>query len=143
VLLCPYCARIATPEEVHEAMIHGAVSFSEDVPGLELLRQAARRRAETKALAEEDVRFGLLFVRDSVIERKREQAARNALKQILGRKPTEREVNAPATSPPPDPEDDHGCSGCGGEMPWTRRLAPTGARPARRRSSRWPIGSSG
>jgi Restriction endonuclease len=122
VLVCPYCARIATPEEVHEAMIHGAISFTENVPGLEPLRQAARQRAQTNALAEEDVRFGLLLVRDSVIERKREQAARNALKQILGRKPTEHEVKALVMSPPPNPEDDHVCSGCSGKMPWSKRL---------------------
>jgi restriction system protein len=123
VLVCPYCARVATAEEVHEAMIHGAVAFSsEDVPGLEPLREAARRRARAKTLAEEDVRLGLLFLRDSVIERKREQAARSALKQILGRTPTESEVKALATSPPPDPEGRQVCSECSGEMPWSRRL---------------------
>ncbi|MEX2556648.1 MAG: hypothetical protein WEB06_13605 [Actinomycetota bacterium] len=54
-------------------------------------------------MAEEDVRFGLLFVRDSVIERKREQAARNALKQILKPKPTDREVKD-RRRPAPDSE---------------------------------------
>lgn len=122
VLVCPYCARIATPEEVHEAMIHGAVSFSEEVPGLEPLRDAARQRAETLSIAEEDVKMGLLYVRDSVIERKREQAARNALKQILDRKPTTREIKALATSTPPAPNDEHVCSVCAEKMPWSKRL---------------------
>jgi hypothetical protein len=57
-----------------------------------------------------------------VSNRKREQAARNALKQILGRTPTETEVKALAAAPPPEPEAGHICSGCGGEMPWRRRL---------------------
>jgi hypothetical protein len=122
VLVCPYCARIASAEEVHEAMIHGAISFSEEVPGLEPLRQAARARAQARSIAEQDVKLGLLNVRESIIERKREQAARNALKQILGRKPTEREVKNLATSATPDPVEGHRCSVCGGEMPWSKRL---------------------
>jgi hypothetical protein len=122
VLVCPHCARIASPEEVHEAMIHGAISFSEEVPGLEPLRQAARARAEARAIAEQDVKLGLLNVREPVVERKREQAAWNALKQILGRKPTKREVKNLATSVPSDPVVDHTCSVCGGHMPWSKRL---------------------
>ena len=122
VLVCPQCKRFATAEEVHEAMIHGAINSSEAVPGLEPLRQAARQRWELGAIQEEDVRFGLLFVPDKWIVRKREQAARAALKQILGRKPTEREVNALATASPPLPDDHHVCSVCGDEMPWSRRL---------------------
>jgi len=122
VVVCPYCARIASPEETHEAMIYGAVAFSDQVPGLEPLRATARRRAERSVIAEEDVRFGLLLARDSVIQRKREQAARIALKQILGRKPTDKEVVALASAAPPVPEPGHRCSACGGEMPWSRRL---------------------
>jgi NADH pyrophosphatase NudC (nudix superfamily) len=44
------------------------------------------------------------------------------LKQILGRTPTEQEVKALASAPPPEPETSHICSDCGGEMPWSRRL---------------------
>ncbi|MGH3085557.1 MAG: DNA methyltransferase, partial [Gaiellaceae bacterium] len=64
----------------------------------------------------------LVMVRASIIERKREQAARNALKQILGRTPTEKEVKALADAAPPEPETGHVCSACGGEMPWSKRL---------------------
>ncbi len=122
ILVCPYCERLATPEEMHEAMVHGAIGIMAQVPGLEPLRQAARVRAEEHAIAEEDVRLGLFTVRESIIERKREQAARNALKQILGRKPTDKEVKALATAPPPPSESGHVCSVCGDEMPWSRRL---------------------
>lgn len=123
ILVCPYCERIATPEEMHEAMVRGAIGILEDVPGLEALRQAARERAEQRAITEEDVRLGLVTVRASIIERKREQAARIVLKQILGRTPTEKEVKALADAAPPEPETGHICSGCGGEMPWSRRLS--------------------
>jgi hypothetical protein len=129
VLVCPYCARIATPEEVHEAMIHGAIAFSEEVPGLEPLRQAARARTEARAVAEQDVKLGLLNVRDSIIERKREQAARNALKQILGRKPTDREVKNLVASPPPEVISDYRCKVCDGEMPWSKRLGAYWCQP--------------
>lgn len=122
ILVCPYCERVATSEEMHEAMVRGAIGILEDVPGLEPLRQAARERAEQRAITEEDVRLGLVMVRASVTERKREQAARNALKQILGRTPTEKEVIALASAPPPEPETSHICSSCSGEMPWSRRL---------------------
>jgi NADH pyrophosphatase NudC (nudix superfamily) len=107
---------------MHEAMVRGAIGILEDVPGLEPLRQAARERAEQQAIMEEDVRLGLVMVRASIIERKREQAARDALKQILGRTPTEKEVIALASAPPSKPETTHICSGCSGEMPWSRRL---------------------
>ena len=113
ILVCPYCERIAAPEEAYEAMVRGAVGVMEEVPGLEPLRRAARVRADQRAIAEEDVRLGLLTVRDSIVERKREQAARNALKQILGRKPTEKEVKALAQAPPPPPQPGHVCSDCG------------------------------
>jgi hypothetical protein len=122
ILVCPYCERLATPEEMHEAMVRGSIGILEELPGLEPLRQAARARADQRAIAEEDVRLGLLTLRDSIIERKREQAAKNALLQILGRPPTEKEVKALAAAPPPPPEPSHLCSGCGGEMPWSRRL---------------------
>ena len=92
--LCAYCERVATPEEMHEAMVRGAIGIMEEVPGLAPLRQAARVRTDERAIAEEDVRLGLFTVRESIIERKREQAARNALKQILGRKPSDKEVKA-------------------------------------------------
>jgi hypothetical protein len=122
VLVCPYCERLATPEEMHEAMVRGAIGILEDVPGLSPLRAAARHRDEQRAIAEEDVRLGLLTVRQTIIERKREQAARNALKQILERAPTDKEVQALAVAAAPAPEEGHLCSGCGGDMPWSRRL---------------------
>jgi Restriction endonuclease len=122
ILVCPYCERVAAPEETHEAMVRGAVGILEEIPGLEPLRQAARERAELRAITEEDVRLGLVMVRASIIERKREQAARNALKQILGRTPTEQEVKALAAATPPGPQPGHICSGCGGEMTWSGRL---------------------
>lgn len=109
--------------------MHGAVSFSLEVPGLEPLREAARQRSEARTIAEEDVRLGLLYLRESIIDRKREQAARNALKQILGRKPTEREVETLAASPPPPPNEDHVCSVCAGAMPWSRRLGAYWCQP--------------
>lgn len=114
---------------MHEAMVRGSIGIMEELPGLEPLRQAARQRDEQRSVAEEDVRFGLLLARDSVIQRKREQAARNALKQILGRKPTEKEVRALAMAPPPPPEAGHVCSGCGGDMPWSRRLGAYWCQP--------------
>jgi Restriction endonuclease len=122
ILVCPYCERIATPEEVHEAMISGGFGILEEVPGLEPLRRAVRERAEQRAIAEEDVRLGLVTVRASIIERKREQAARIALKQTLGRKPSEQEVRALTDAEAPPPEAGHVCSHCGREMPWSRRL---------------------
>jgi hypothetical protein len=64
-------------------MVRGAIGILEEVPGLEPLRQAARERAEQRAITEEDVRLGIVMVRASVIERKRDQAARAVLKQIL------------------------------------------------------------
>lgn len=122
VLVCPYCARIATAEEVHEAMIHGAVAFSEEIPGLEPLREAARERAAARAIGEQDVKLGLLLVPDSVISRKREQAARLALKQILGRKPDQREVATLARSEPPPQTNERRCSECQLPTPWSTRL---------------------
>jgi hypothetical protein len=99
IIVCPYCERVATPEEMHEAMVQGAIGIMDELPGLEPLRRAARQRAERQAIADEDVRFGLLTVRGSIIERKREQAARNALKQILGRAPTDQEIRALLSAP--------------------------------------------
>lgn len=46
-LVCPYCKRVATPEEVHEAMIHGTFG-QQTVPGLEPLREAVRRREQRR-----------------------------------------------------------------------------------------------
>jgi hypothetical protein len=122
ILVCPYCERIATPEETHEAMIRGMVGIETEVPGLEPLRIAAKNRAESQALAEEDARLGLLFVHNSVIRLTRKKAARIALGEVLGREPTGGEVSELFTRLPEKVVDCHSCSECGAEMEWSRRL---------------------
>lgn len=121
ILVCPLCERLATPEEVHEAMLHGEAPVGE-IPGLEPLRRAAVTRAQVRAMTEFDVEMGLLLVHETWIVRKRQQAAKQALKQILSRVPTTDEIDALAGSDPPIPDTRHVCVRCMSAMPWSRRL---------------------